>query len=108
MRRKVYIPNKSIHDFSAAEKFGDLVFLSEGNISKYKTSRIYRNFIEKLKESKEDDYLMISGLTILNIIASLIMYSLHGKVNLLMFKGTRKEKYYIERVIKMEESKEYD
>ncbi len=100
--KKVYIPNKSIHDFSAAEPFGELVFLSEGSLSRYKSSRIYRLFQNILKDSKRDDYLLVSGLTVLNLIAALILYDLHGQVNLLLFRNSNKGKHYLERVIKID------
>jgi hypothetical protein len=96
---KIFVPNKSIHDFSAAEKFGELVFLSSGNMPRYKTSRIYRKFYEILQYSIKDDYLMISGLTVLNIVAGLILYKMHGQVNLLIFKSSDSGNHYIERTI---------
>jgi hypothetical protein len=99
-KSKVFIPNRSIHDFSAAEVYGEIVFLSEGNIRKYATNILYREFYEILKTSDPTDYILISGLTVLNVIATLIMQRLHGRVNLLLFKpGRGGKKHYVERVI---------
>jgi len=93
--KKVYIVNKSSHDFSAAERFGDLVSLSEGSMNRYGTSSIHRNFSEKLEESTEGDYILLCGLTVMNVIATSIFVSKHKKLNLLMFQGGD----YIERNI---------
>lgn len=101
--RKVFIPNKSIHDFSEAEKYGELVYLSNGNMPRYKTSRIYRLFTDILDTASPDDFVLVSGLTILNIIATLIMQAKFGYVNLLLFKSTDNGNHYIERTIKIGE-----
>ena len=97
---KVYIVNRSIHDYSAAEKFGELVFLSEENMPKFSTSKAYRQFWEVLKDSKPTDHLLISGLPMLGIVAAFILTKKHGRLNLLLFNpsdGMKKD--YIERII---------
>ena len=97
---KVYIVNRSIHDYSAAEKYGELVFLSEENMSKFSTSKAYRQFWEVLKNSNSTDYLLISGLPMLGIVASFILTKKHGRLNLLLFNPSDGgEKNYIERII---------
>ena len=99
--KKVYIPNKSVHDFSAAEKYGKLVFLSEGSIKRFNTSTIYRRFEKILADSSPDDYLMVSGLTMLNIVACHILTKMHGRINLLLFNPQKNgNKSYLERIIK--------
>lgn len=99
-QKRVYIPNKSVHDFSAAEPFGRLVYLSTGTVKKYATNIMYRQFYEILQHSDPEDYILVTGLTSLNIVASYIMQQLHGRVNLLLFKPYRDgRKEYIERII---------
>lgn len=104
-KAKVYVPNKSCHDFSAALKFGDLVFLSEGNIRRYDVSSLYRRFFPLLKDSSPTDYLLVTGLTTLNLIAAFILTNLHGRLNLLLFKTQDNKKFYIERVLIGKEKK---
>jgi len=97
---KVYIVNKSIHDYSAAKEYGDLVFLSEGNMDRFSTSKAYRKFIPILEYSSEDDFLMVSGMSMLCIVAAFILGQRHDRLNLLLFKpkkGGKKE--YLERII---------
>ena len=96
---KVYIVNKSIHDYSAAEEYGELVFLSEGNMARFSTSKAYRKFIPILEKSAKDDLLMISGMPMLCIVAAFILGQKHERLNLLLFNPTRRKKEYLERII---------
>lgn len=84
-KNKVYIVNKSGHDFSDAERFGELVYLSEGSVNPFLVSRIYREFSEILKDSQPQDCLVISGLQVMNAIASAILARVHGRVNWLQW-----------------------
>lgn len=84
--RKVYIINKAAHDFSAAEKYGSLIFLSKGAVNKYAVSRIFRQFQDALSTSSEDDYILLTSLTVMCVIACCIFALRHNKLNLLIFK----------------------
>jgi len=89
----VYIVNKSNHDFSPAEKYGELVFLSEGPMNRYSTNNMFRIFKEKMESSSDYDYIVPCSLNVMNSIACAIFAHKHGKLNLLLFKGG----VYIER-----------
>lgn len=89
----VYVVNKSAHDFSPAEQYGEVIFLSEGPMNRYSTNNMFRTFTDKLKGSKEDDYIVPCSLNVMNSIACAIFAHKHGKLNLLLFK----EGSYIER-----------
>jgi len=91
---KVYVINKGGHDYSDAKRFGELHFLSEGPISKFAISKIYRDFAMTLRESAPTDYILLTGLTVMACIACSCFSFLHsGKLNLLLFKNGK----YIER-----------
>ena len=90
---KVYIVNKSAHDFSAAEQYGELVYLSEGYMSRYATNNMHRVFKEVMEESGESDYIVPCSLNVMNSIACAIFAVKHGRLNLLLFKNGS----YIER-----------
>jgi hypothetical protein len=90
---KVFIVNNSSHDFSAAEKYGRLVFLSEGPMNRYATNSMIRLFEEGMKDSSPNDYIVPCSLNVMNSIACAIFAHKHGKLNLLLFK----EGTYIER-----------
>ena len=84
---RVYIVNKSSHDFSPAEKFGDLIFLSEGPMNRYSTNNMHRLFKEVMQGSSESDYIVPCALNVMNSIACAIFAHKHGKLNLLLFKN---------------------
>lgn len=90
---KVYVVNKSAHDFSEASKYGEIVFLSEGPINRYATNNMLRQFSDMMKDSEPDDYIVPCSLNVMNAIASAIFAHKHGTLNLLLFK----ERSYIER-----------
>lgn len=90
---KVFIVNKSAHDFTAADKFGDIIFLSEGPVNRYATNSMIRQFTDIMKNSSEHDYIVPCSLNVMNSIACAIFAHKHGRLNLLLFNnGT-----YIER-----------
>jgi len=98
---KVYITNKSGHDFSPAEKFGDIIFLSEGRINQYQVARVYREYADILKDSSPEDYILITGLSLMSSVASAIMARKHGRVNWLQFHAQTKD--YKSRTIIIDE-----
>lgn len=91
--KKVYIVNKSTHDFSAARHYGELVFLSEGPMNRYSTNNMMRVFADRLMGSIKTDYIVPCSLNVMNSIACAIFARKHGTLNLLLFK----EGGYIER-----------
>lgn len=94
-RPRVYIPNKSHHDFSKAEEYGDLVFLTEGLVKRLNVNALYREIGEIMEDAIEEDYILVSSLSILNAIPASIMAYKFGRVNYLLHKdGT-----YLERII---------
>jgi len=89
----VYIVNRSAHDFSPAEKFGQIIFLSEGPMNRYSTNNMHRRFTEVMKDSNEHDYIVPCSLNVMNSIASSVFAVMHRRLNLLLFK----EGEYLER-----------
>lgn len=82
---KVYIPNNSGHDFTKAREYGELVYITEGLIDKYGTNMMFRQASEAMKDSKPTDYIMITGLPVLNSIVTSVFTSKHNKLNLLIY-----------------------
>jgi len=91
--RKVFIVNHSPHDFSAAEQYGKIIFLSEGSMNRYATNNMIRIFHERMTDSHEEDLIVPCSLNVMNSIACAIFAKKHGRLNLLLFKDGR----YIER-----------
>lgn len=103
--RKVYIVNKGCHDHSDAQRFGELVYLSEGAINRYATSSMYREFMPKLLESSIEDFILPTGLTIMSNIACSMFTLIHGRLNMLIYKSSRRggPGRYVERTILLDE-----
>jgi len=90
---KVFIVNRSAHNFSDAEKYGELVFLSKGSMNRYSTNNMHRKFTEAMKDSQETDHIVPCSLNVMNSICCAIFARKHGTLNLLLFKDGK----YIER-----------
>lgn len=90
---KVFVVNKSAHNFSAAEEYGDLIFLSDGPMNRYATNNMYRLFKEAMKDSEPEDHIVPCSLNVMNSIACAVFAVKHGTLNLLLFKQGE----YIER-----------
>jgi len=91
--KKVFIVNKSSHDFKPAEAFGEVIYLSEGSINRYATNSMVRQFSDIMKDSEGSDYIVPCSLNVMNSIACAIFAHKHGRLNLLLFK----DGLYIER-----------
>ena len=90
---KVYVVNKSSHDFTPALNFGDIIFLSEGRMDRYATNNMHRQFSEMMELSNASDYIVPCSLNVMNAMACAIFAAKHKRLNLLLFKKGR----YIER-----------
>lgn len=94
--RTIYISNVSrSHDYESAKKFGTLRPVTSGNYPIFKTIRLQEEIINALVYSKPDDYLLLSGSSVVAGMCMLIWELIHGKVNVLLF--DRKEKSYVLR-----------
>ena len=98
---KVFIISDSGHDFSEAEKYGELVVLSKGTIGKYQITGMFRAFEEDLSASSPEDCILISGPIVLNAIACSMFAYLHGRLNLLVWRmiDESKGKYIYRRLV---------
>ena len=85
---KVYITNDGGHNYDAAKCYGDLVYMSHGMLEKFQTTKMLRLFFGCLKDSKPDDYILVSGPMVANICAAFVFACLHKRINLLLWKGS--------------------
>jgi len=95
MGNLVYIVNRSSHDFSPAEEYGKLVFLSEGTMNRFATNNMWRQFTEVMSNSRKDDHIVLCSLNVMNSIACAIFAHKHSRLNLLLYKNSG----YLERNI---------
>lgn len=84
---KVYVVNKSAHNFDPAKKYGELVFMSEGPVNRYATNNMARTFKEAMKDSNPEDHIVLCALNVMNSIACAVFAQKHGRLNLLLYKN---------------------
>lgn len=95
---KVFIVNSAGQDYSDAARFGKLVVCSTGVVVKDKTDQMLKMLREALKDSEPNDFILVSSLTSLCMIAAAIMTEWHGKVNMLIYHNHK----YVARTIDLE------
>ena len=84
--KKVYVVNYAEQDMSAAERFGKLVYLTEGKgVNIFSTDGLLRELKPKLEAIEEHDFLLLSGHPVLNILAAALIWFKYGRVNVLIF-----------------------
>lgn len=89
----VFILNKAPHDYSDAERFGELVFCTNGPLDKLDLSQMYRELDRAFEDSQAEDWILLTSLTSLCVVACSIFVLKHERLNLLIH--TREG--YIER-----------
>ena len=96
MKSKVYIASPSGHDFSDAERFGDIVYVTDGDVTVFDINKIYRSVIKVVKDSDKGDYILSTGLSSITSVMVQCMSHLHdGVVNYLIYSAS--EGRYIHR-----------
>lgn len=83
MSQKVWIANSSGHTYTAAEKFGELKIITNGHIDFTQLERVKIIVASTVIESDPEDYLLLSGATIVCVLCALLWIAHHGKIKLL-------------------------
>jgi CTP:phosphocholine cytidylyltransferase-like protein len=82
----VWVVNNSGHDFSPAYEYGeDVYYLTTGRVNIFKTNKLISEFKGKMANFKEDDWLLLSGNAILNVLAVTVALEKHGMVQTLLY-----------------------
>lgn len=100
-KKKIYVVNKGSHDYSMAQEFGELVFMSEGNMpSRFAASKMYRAFKSYIDNSNPLDYILLTSMTIMCSIACAMFAQKHNRLNLLLYKpDSQNAGGYVERIV---------
>lgn len=98
MGRKVYVVSNGGHDYSDAQRFGEVVFCTEGVIRKDDTAQMYREIHASMSDASSEDFILVSSLCSLCMIAAGIFADRFGELHLLIFKDGQ----YIHRDIILE------
>lgn len=82
----VYVMTKDSHDISDAERFGQIVYLTDEILPKFQTNQLFRLFRPIIEHSEPQDYILVSGLSVATSIACSMFAVTHsGRLNLLLF-----------------------
>lgn len=95
---KVYVPNnRKEYDLSDAKRFGEAILITEGKVNVFNTPEIQSIIKLKLRDTHEQDFVLMIGSPILSVLVSAYMLLKFGKVNLLIFDA--KSRLYKPRTI---------
>lgn len=79
----VFVSNYAGHDYTKAEVYGNLEFITRNHLRLDDVKTIVQTAQTKLANSTENDFLLLSGSSLISIIAYQILADRHGRVNLL-------------------------
>ena len=85
MTRKVFVVNNGGHDYSDAERFGEIVYCTGNIIRRDDTAQMFRELREALSDANPEDYILMSSLTSLCCVATAIMVEKFGELHMLIF-----------------------
>lgn len=96
----VFISNMSSgHDYSSAGSFGNFRPITTGNFPIFKTERLREEIISALIHSSQEDYLLLSGSSVVAGLCMAVWMMLHGEVKLLLYdRGRGKGAYVVRRI----------
>jgi hypothetical protein len=103
MNSNVWIVNDGGHDFTDAAKYGKLVSLTTGNINVFNVDRLQCSLAKALDIYKPADFLLLTGSTIINVLAVGIVLKQHGFAQILLYNA--KDRNYIPRTITTHKTK---
>ena len=82
---KVYVPNDWRHSATDAEPWGEIVYLTNGPLSRTNVKANYRQVMEGLKGSEPVDWLVVGSLSVLTGLCMARFAEMHGRLNLLIW-----------------------
>ena len=88
---KVYIANNHIHDFKPAAKYGELVDVTKDKAPIFKTDVMKHILEEALADFKKDDYILLTGPTLLCVMITTILARKFDTIKYLVFDAKLQE-----------------
>lgn len=98
--KRVYVPNKGQHDYTDAWNFGELIFCTEGTINRKDLLTMHAELDNAMLDARNDDYILLTGLTSICVVACAIFASRFGRINLLI----HDDGHYLERSLNFDGS----
>lgn len=88
----VWLVNEGGHNYEGAKKFGRLMPLTRDSINPFALDRLALLVGQRLTHAKETDFILISGLALVNALVLAMWFSKFEKANILQW-STKKEQY---------------
>lgn len=79
----VYVTNKAGLDFTAASKWGELNFITQGYVNFGDVEKLSLKINEVIMDSKPEDFLVLAGNNLLCVMVAIIWLRKHGRLNVL-------------------------
>ena len=102
----VFIPNKGGHDYSDAQRFGELVYITSGTINTFDLNHFRDQAYAAMFLATPDDYVLISGPSSTCAITVAIMAAKFGRVNLLIYQRSKYVHKHVQLCASMESGNE--
>jgi len=83
-RSSIYVPAPTNRDLSDLERYGDIKYLSDKPLHRHAIDSMESLFSERLRDSEPGDYILVSALSIMSMVAAIVFYDMHGRVNLIL------------------------
>lgn len=81
---RVYVTNFAGHDYTKAERYGEIAYVTKGYVSFHSLDRIKYRICEALQGSDSEDWLLLSGIPMICVVAACYWLWKHKKVKLLI------------------------
>lgn len=93
---KVFITNFQDMDFSPAEKFGELVFITKGYQYLGDLEKVRNQLSRYVDMSAPTDYLVLNGPSVIIAMLSVLWFVKHGYINMLAWdNATKSYKHFV-------------
>ena len=84
-RPKVFVSNFSGYQYDKAEAYGDLIYMTHGFVPLNDLGEIRKKLVAFIEQSRQEDYLILSGHNLLCALISILWREKHGYVNILHY-----------------------
>jgi len=82
---RVFVANYAGHDYSAAEVYGAINWITRGYVSFQSLDRVKFQIAEAIAQSQPGDWLLVSGTPLINLLAGVLWMEKHGTMKLLVY-----------------------
>lgn len=97
----VFIVNNSGHDFSDAQRFGELVSMTRDTVNRFDITEMKRRFEQFISLSTPNDFILHTGPGVMSAIACAMFAAKHRCLNLLLWQPDEDgvDRYVCKRMI---------